>query len=114
MQLILRLITSYPIVAMLNYCIIKQENFVMFLIVTIFVLTALVCVSDRLTQAQQLQQLLILCFLLPEMAIFLYGICIIKRRAADIRCCQDLHRSPVYLLLIISTIIPVSMPSELR
>jgi len=49
-QLILRLITSYPIVAMLNYCIIKQEDFVMFLIITIFVLTALGCISDRLTQ----------------------------------------------------------------
>lgn len=49
-QLILRLITSYPIVAMLNYCIIKQEDFVMFLIITIFVLAALGCISDRLTQ----------------------------------------------------------------
>lgn len=49
-QLLLRLITSYPIVAMLNYCIIKQEDSVMFLIITIFVLTTLVFISDRLTQ----------------------------------------------------------------
>ena len=54
-QLILRLITSYPIVAMLNYCIIKQEDFVMFLIITIFVLTALVCVSDSLFQSLLLE-----------------------------------------------------------
>ena len=50
MQSLLRLITNYPIVAMLNYCIIKQEDFVMFLIITIFVLADLACISDRLTQ----------------------------------------------------------------
>lgn len=50
-QRLLLLITSYPVLAMLNYCIIKQEEVVMFLIITIFVLTVLVCVSDRLTQS---------------------------------------------------------------
>ena len=41
--------------AMLNLCIIKQENFVMFLYVTVFVLTALVCVSDSLFQSLLLE-----------------------------------------------------------
>jgi hypothetical protein len=41
--------------AMLNSCIIKQEDFVMFLYVTIFVLTALVCVSDSLFQSLLLE-----------------------------------------------------------
>ena len=54
-QRLLLLITSYPVLAMLNYCIIKQEDFVMFLIITIFVLTALVCVSDSLFQSLLLE-----------------------------------------------------------
>ena len=41
--------------AMLNSCIIKQENFVMFLYVAVFVLTALVCVSDSLFQSLLLE-----------------------------------------------------------
>lgn len=41
--------------AMLNLCIIKQEDFVMFLYVTVFVLTALVCVSDSLFQSLLLE-----------------------------------------------------------
>ena len=40
---------------MLNSCIIKQEDYVMFLYVTIFVLTALVCVSDSLFQSLLLE-----------------------------------------------------------
>ena len=41
--------------AMLNLCIIKQEDFVMFLYITIFVLATLVCISDSLFQSLMLE-----------------------------------------------------------